>query len=235
MQSAITYGNTLLDFSIQWSKRKSLAIEVHPDLSIKVIAPMDAELPAIQEKVLKRAGWIIKQQHFFEQFLPRTPAREYVSGESHFYLGKKYVLKVKASDQNMVKLKGGELMVFANEKADKQMVKRLLNDWYYKHAKRKFNACIVESVKKFSNYGIAQDPPLVVKRMNKRWGSCTPKGRIILNPEVIKTPSKCIEYVVIHELCHLIHPNHSKAFYELQSEIMPDWEKWKLRLEKALC
>ncbi|MFB9212568.1 M48 family metallopeptidase [Echinicola jeungdonensis] len=114
------------------------------------------------------------------------------------------------------------------------MVKHLLNDWYYRHAKRKFNTCIAESVKKFSNYSIPQDPPLVVKRMNKRWGSCTPKGRIILNPEVIKTPSKCIEYVVIHELCHLIHPNHSKAFYKLQSEIMPDWEKWKLRLEKAL-
>ena len=74
----------------------------------------------------------------------------------------------------------------------------------------------------------------MIKRMSKRWGSCTPKGRIVLNPEIIKTSSKCIEYVVIHELCHLIYPNHSNDFFRLQKKIMPEWEKWKMKLEKTL-
>lgn len=235
MQAEVSYGNTTIPFSIQRSSRKSLAIEVHPDLSVRVIAPMEAALQAIREKVLKRAAWIVKQQQFFEQFLPRTPERAYVSGESHFYLGRKYLLRLRDSDQNMVKLKGGELIVFTRETTNQQLVKNHLNAWYYRHARRKFNDCIAESIKKFSKYNIPRDFQLVVKRMSKRWGSCTAKGNIILNPEIIKTPSKCIEYVVIHELCHLVHPNHSKDFYQLQSGIMPDWEKWKMRLEKALA
>ena len=234
MQSEVAYGNTLLSFSIDRLNRKSLAIEVHPDLSIKVIAPVEADLNDIKEKVLKKAKWITKQRVFFEQFLPRTPEREYVSGESHFYLGRKYILKTRTSDQNKVKLKGGELLVYSQDKEDKSLTKRLLSEWYYKHAKKRFNQCITESLSKFSQHDIPKDPPLVVKRMNKRWGSCTSKGRIIINPEIIKTPMKCVEYVIIHELCHLIHPNHNKKFYDLQKEMMPDWEKWKLKLEKIL-
>ena len=234
MQAEVAYGNTLLSFSIDRSNRKSLAIEVHPDLSIKVIAPISADLEDIKEKVLKKAKWITKQQSFFEQFLPRTPKREYISGESHYYLGRKYMLKIRSSENNQVKLKGGELIVFSTDREDKLQTKRLLSEWYYKHAKKRFNECINDSVSKFSQFDIPENPPLVIKRMSKRWGSCTPKGRIILNPEVIKTPMKCVEYVVIHELCHLIHPNHSKEFYDLQTEIMPDWEKWKLKLEKTL-
>ena len=70
--------------------------------------------------------------------------------------------------------------------------------------------------------------------MAKRWGSCTPNGKIILNPELIKAPKGSIEYVIIHELCHLIHHNHTKAFYNLQQRMMPDWKKWKERLEYSL-
>ena len=71
--------------------------------------------------------------------------------------------------------------------------------------------------------------------MSKRWGSCTPKGKIILNPELIKTPKKCIEYVIIHELCHLKHANHGSSFYKLQSVFMPDWENWKEKLERQMA
>ncbi len=234
MDKEVAYGNTRLAFSVTRSNRKTLAIEVHPDLSIKIVAPDDTSLDDIRERVLKKGKWIAKQQAYFEQFLPRTPEREYVSGETHFYLGRKYLLRLHKSKKQEVKLKGGELIVFLVDTNNKQLVKRLLGDWYYDHAKRKFNQSIKESVRKFSKYNIERYPPLVVKRMTKRWGSCTPNGRIILNPEIIKTLSRCVDYVVIHELCHLIHPNHSKEFYELQTEIMPEWMKWKLRLEKTL-
>lgn len=234
MDSEVAYGNTNIAFSVTRSSRKTLAIEVHPDLSIRVIAPVDVSLEDIKGRILNKAKWIKKQQTYFEQFLPRAPEREYVSGETHFYLGRRYLLKLRKSKKQEVKLKGGDLIVFLEDATNKELIKKLLGNWYYGHAKRKFYQCIKESVLKFKNYKIDEQPPLVVKRMSKRWGSCTPNGRIILNPEIIKTPTKCVEYVVIHELCHLIHPNHGKEFYDLQTEIMPDWEKWKLRLEKTL-
>ncbi len=78
-------------------------------------------------------------------------------------------------------------------------------------------------------------PKLVVRRMEKRWGSCTAEGKVTLNPEIIKAPVKCIDYVIVHELCHIIHHNHSKEFYKLQLKMMPDCNKWKMKLEKYLA
>src|SRR5690606_26364356 len=112
------------------------------------------ELQDIRDKVLNRAKWVKKQQSFFEQFLPRTPKREYVIGESHFYLGKKYVLKIRSAEKNEVKLKGGELVVLSTDKGDKFLTKRLVNEWYYKHAKKRFDKCVQESVLKFNKYNI---------------------------------------------------------------------------------
>lgn len=232
-QSTVQYGTTPLDFIIKRSNRKTLTIEVHPDLSIQVIAPNKAANKDIEERVLKRGKWITTQQAYFEQFLPRSPEREYVSGESHFYLGRKYQLKIRASEERSVKLKGAELTVTLIDVNDKEIVKRLLNKWYHNHAQKRFDQTVKEALIKFKKFNLTE-PPLQIKRMPKRWGSCTPNGKIILNPEIIKAPSKCIEYVVIHELCHLIQPNHNKAFYDLQSEMMPDWERWKMRLERIL-
>ena len=210
-----------------------MAIEVHPDLSVKVVAPQKAELTEIQEKILKRAQWIRKQQHYFEQFLPRTPKREYVSGESHYYLGRQYILRVRKSREDTVKLKGGELIVMTARTNDPNQVKQTLANWYYHHAFRKFEESITNSLERFKVYKLER-PKLVIRRMTRRWGSCTPNKMIILNPEIIKAPSKCIDYVVVHELCHLVHPNHSTGFYALQDKVMPDNARWKLRLEKLL-
>jgi predicted metal-dependent hydrolase len=206
---------------------------VHPDLSIKVIAPEDAAVSAIGERVLKRAQWIRKQQRYFEQFLPRTPEREYVSGESHYYLGRKYLLRVRKAPERSVKLMGSELVVRTDNPGNRKHVKNILADWYYTHALRKFDEAVTEGLAHFKAYKI-EKPQIVIRRMPRRWGSCTPNGRIILNPEIIKAPSRCIDYVVMHELCHMVHHNHSQAFYKLQNEVMPDWEKWKIRLEKGL-
>jgi predicted metal-dependent hydrolase len=229
----VKYGTSVIQYSLSRSDRKTLGIEVHPDLSINVVAPQKATLTDIQEKILKRAPWIRKQQRYFEQFLPRTPVREYVSGETHFYLGRQYILRIRKSSKDSVKLKGGELIVKINTPENKSQTKQILANWYYNHAVRKFEESITESLKRFSNYKLER-PQLIIRRMPRRWGSCTPNNKVLLNPEIIKAPSKCIDYVVIHELCHLIHHNHGKAFYDLQHKVMPDWEKWKMRLEKTL-
>jgi predicted metal-dependent hydrolase len=233
MGNTVNYGTSVLRYSVSRTSRKTLAIEVHPDLSIKAIAPLDSTNNEIEEKILKRGQWIKRQQLYFEQFLPHTPFREYVSGETHYYLGKQYILKIRKSENESVKLKGGELIIKTHRTDDIQKVKQLLSAWYYQHAMRKFNDLITKSLTKFKGYKLSK-PKLVIRRMTRRWGSCTPNKMIILNPEIIKAPGKSIEYVIIHELCHLIHPNHSHSFYKFQDKVMPDNAKWKLRLEKIL-
>jgi len=225
----IQYGTEKLAFHLEYTDRKSMAIEVHPDKSIWVIAPAETDYSEIQKRVIKRARWIIKQQKYFDQFLPRIPERKYVSGESHKYLGRKYVLKTFMNKQKDIKLQGGIIKV-SSPHQDPQVVKALLSSWYYNHAIVKFKEVFKESLPLFDRFDIG-NPQMEIRRMKNRWGSCTPKGKILVNPELIKVPKRCIQYVVIHELCHLVIPGHTKKFYELLAELMPDWPRWKNRLE----
>lgn len=226
----IQYGTTEIRFSIANRKRKSIAVEVHPDTTVQIKAPLDCSIDAIRKVVLKRSKWIIKQQKFFEQFLPETPKREYVAGETHNYLGRKYLLKIIISEEEKVKLKGGYLEVYV-KKNKEDIIKQVLTEWYYKRATKVFEKAYNQAFQKFHQYNI-EKPTLQIKRMKKRWGSFTPSGIIVVNPELIKAATACIEYVLIHELCHLIERNHSKKFYRLLEQIAPDWERWKLKLEK---
>ncbi|MBA3985127.1 MAG: M48 family metallopeptidase [Flavobacteriales bacterium] len=230
---SVQYGSKTIAFKITRTARKTLAIEVHPDSSIQLIAPENASLEDIKSKVVNRGKWIVKQQAYFETFLPSTPKRQYVSGETHFYLGKRYLLKVKEGVQNSVKLTGGNLVVSLKQ-TEQEKIKEVLAAWYYTHAKKKFENIMDLAVQKFSVEKIAPHS-LEIKRMQKRWGSCTAGGKVILNPELIKANSKCIEYVIIHELCHLVIPAHNKEFYKFLTEKFPDWKKWKLHLEKTMA
>ncbi|TVQ51128.1 MAG: DUF45 domain-containing protein [Saprospirales bacterium] len=153
---------------------------------------------------------------------------------SHFSLRKYWKSEVIETDKEFTKLTKGFFWVGVFNKENNSRVKVLLLAWYKTHAEKRFNKSLQENLVYFKKWKINQ-PPLVIKRMSKRWGSCTSKGKIILNPELIKAPSRCIDYVVIHELCHLVHHNHNKEFYTLLQAIMPDWQKWKFKLEKLMC
>lgn len=229
----VNYGTQDILFELKRSNRKTLAIEVHPDSSVIAIAPFSTKLALIKTKIIKRGQWILKQQTYFEQFLPRTPEREYISGETHLYLGKKYLLKIRKGENNYVKLQGGAFVVTCKNPNQKNIVKKLLAQWYYEHAEIQFKTISEKCFLKFKNQ-IKEMPPIEIRRMEKRWGSCNAKGKISINPEIIKAPTKCIEYLLIHEMCHLIIRNHTKAFYQLQEEKIPDWERWKSVLENKL-
>lgn len=228
---SIQFGSKEIVFDLEYQDRKSLGITVHSDRTVKVKAPLEASLDKVREKIKKRAPWILKQQSYFLSFEPLAPPRRYVAGESHLYLGRQYRLKIFNSEREWVKMKRGFLEVGTK---DKSHVKDLVLDWYNKHARVKFSEYATPWIVRFKKYGV-EPSSIVVKWMEKRWGSCTPKGKIILNTELIKAPKGCIEYVIVHELCHLVHHNHSKAFFELQTKEMPDWEKWKERLERVLA
>jgi hypothetical protein len=231
MVSHIQFGSSRIDFHLEYSSRKSLGITVTPNATVVVKAPLNASLEKVQAILRKKAPWIIKQKSFFLSFHPKTPARKYISGETHLYLGRQYRLKIKEGVTESVKLKGKFIEVTS---ANKSRAKQLVLDWYIQNAKTKFHILAQPLIEKFRKY--KNEPSSIVRRdMPTRWGSCTPKGKIILNPELIKAPKSCIDYVIIHELCHLIHRNHTQKFIDLQTKEMKDWENWKTKLEKLLA
>ncbi len=231
MMDAIQFGSKKIDFSLEYSNRKSLGITVTPELSVLVKAPIDTSMEKIKEKLRKKAPWIIRQQSFFLSFHPKTPARKFIGGETHLYLGRQYRLQIQIGKDESVKLKGKFIEVTAREKS---RAKDLLNGWYLQHAKTKFHTIAQPLIDKFKKHKV-EPSSIVFRDMPTRWGSCTPKGKIILNPELIKAPKGCIEYVIIHELCHLIHHDHTQKFIDLQTKEMKDWAKWKMKLEKLLA
>jgi predicted metal-dependent hydrolase len=231
MNETIQYGSKTIDFRLEYSARKSLGITVTPEMEVLVKAPTDTTMERVKEKIRKKAPWIIKQQSFFLSFQPKTPQRKYISGETHLYLGRQYRLLIHIDEEESVKLKGKFIEVTVNEKA---RAKILLNNWYLQNAQIKFQMIAAPLIDRFKKYKV--EPSCIVLRdMPTRWGSCTPNGKIILNPELIKAPKGCIEYVIIHELCHLIHHDHTQKFIDLQTKEMKDWEKWKVKLEKLLA
>jgi len=239
MTDFIEYGSKRIDFRLEYSDRRTLGITVTPDLEVLVKAPVDTAVDVIKERLRKKAPWIIRQLSFFLSFQPRLTDRKFIGGETHLYLGKQYRLKVISDELGVVsgdsvKLKGQFLEVHTE---NKDKVKQLVETWYLAKAKERFHQLAEPLFEAFIKRNDIEnaDYNLSIRQMPTRWGSCTAKGRIILNPELIKAPKACIEYVIVHELCHLIHHDHTKRFLDLQAKEMPEWEKWKNKLERLLA
>lgn len=231
MEHRVQFGSKEIKFELTYRKRKSLGITITPELKVIVTAPEGAPLHIIESLIRKRAPWIIRQEIFFLSFHPKTPTRKYVGGESHLYLGRQYVLRVKEGKKNDVNRKRNTIEVTATRKAH---VKKILVKWYREQAKRKFAELSEPLIEGFKKYNV-EPSGIYLQTMSTRWGSCTPKGKIILNPDLIKAPKRCIEYVIVHELCHLIHHDHTQKFFDLQKKMMSDWVKWKNKLERLLA
>jgi predicted metal-dependent hydrolase len=231
MTTAVKFGSKTINFRLEYSDRKSLGITVTPEMEVLVKAPKDTSMEKVKEKIRKKAPWIIKQQSFFLSFQPKTPQRKYISGETHLYLGRQYRLLIQIGKEEFVKPQGKFIIV---ETSEKTRVKNLLDNWYSQNARIKFPLIAAPFIERFKKYKV-EPSSIVLREMPTRWGSCTSKDKIILNPELIKAPKGCIEYVIIHELCHLIHHDHTQKFIDLQTKEMKDWEKWKMKLERLLA
>jgi predicted metal-dependent hydrolase len=229
----IQFGSSQIDFQLSYAQRKSLNIQVHPDRSVHVIAPMESDLEKVITKVKGKAPWIIQQQDFFLSFYPLTPVRKYVSGETHLYLGRQYRLNIIENATKSVKLQHGYIQLSTPDKKDKVVIRQQLNNWYSEKANLHFPILMKKVFPKFKKYNF-ESPNLVIRFMEKRWGSCTANHKIILNTELIKAPKSDIEYVIAHELCHIIYPNHSRAFFQLLTNILPNWKKYKQHLERLI-
>ncbi|NMZ52007.1 M48 family metallopeptidase [Pseudomonas poae] len=207
-----------------------LLIKVDPDCRVSVQAPTSASDDAVLRALKLRGRWIYEQLRQFRAQLAHITPRQYISGESHYYLGKQYVLKVIETSQapQQVRLLRGKLEVCVKCKTSEN-VRKLLMEWYRARARDVFSRHLETALEQ--TLWVSKIPPLRIQAMKTQWGSCSPNGRITLNPDLIKTSRDCIDYVILHELCHIAEHNHSERFYRLLNQVMPQWEKVKARLD----
>lgn len=243
-RGAFYYGNDMIHYDVvrksQSSKVSSskavarkVVIKVHPDQRVVATVPHDATDDSIQQAMLKRARWIWQNIEEFAKQKDYVLPKRYISGESQFYLGRRYVLKVLIdSDQvSNVKLSRGKLNVTLRKDFDDRVVKikPLIDKWYQHKAKAIFHERLNKMLPKTT--WVTGIPSFRVMAMKKQWGSCSTKGNLMLNPHLIKAPKECIDYVILHELCHIAEHNHSEKFWRLLTQVMPNWKEVKAKLD----
>lgn len=230
----IQYGAHVIQFRVERRDRRTLEIAVEPDASVVVAAPHAAQDEQIDEKVRKRAGWIMRQQGYFLAFLPRTPQRQFLSGETHLYLGRQYRLRVTRTGTGSVKLVRGFILVDPADLDAEGSVRQMVQRWRRERAHKKFAERLDVCLSRFSQPESFIPRGLIIRQLERRWGSMSAAGRLLLNERLIEAPTACIDYVITHELCHLEEAHHGPAFFDLLSAVMPDWARRKERLERLL-
>lgn len=239
-----SYGRDIIHYDVvrkadsSKTKTRKVLIKVHPDQRVVATVPHDATDAAIQDAMLKRARWIWQSIQEFAQQKDYVLPKRYVSGESQFYLGKRYVLKVSTEPEQVttVKLSRGKLNVLMRqdcsdmtEQERAAKIKPLIDKWYQHKAKTIFHERLNEMLPKAT--WVTGIPSFRVMAMQKQWGSCSAKGNLMLNPHLVKAPKECIDYVILHELCHIAEHNHSERFWRLLTQVMPNWKEVKAKLD----
>lgn len=232
LHRTVEVGGQVLSFKFRRSaKRRTVEISVGPGGDIVVTAPASASDERVWAVVRRRVAWIHRQRKAYEA-LPAAPQpRRWIAGETHLYLGRQYRLKLHKGPTPSVRLYGQFFEVSLPDPADASAVQRAMGRWY----RRRAAALLVDRVKlarrSTSWLRAGPEPKVAVRAMRLRWGSTTKAGRVYFNSDLVKLPLGCVDYVVAHELAHLQVPHHGAKFWRLMSRCMPDWEKWKQRLE----
>lgn len=211
---------------IEKENRKTLALIVHPDLTITLKAPIEANDENINNFIKKRTVWAFKQLEYFKEFQNKK-VQDYVSGSNVLYLGRQYMLKILKSDTELVEFSKNRFFLHTKKPLDIEYNKKLLDNFMMYKAKQIFSQELSNCLTAFKDIN---EPALKIRSLNKRWGSYL-NGTITLNPALIMADKKAIRYVITHELCHYYHKHHTKDFYELLSSKIPTWQKIKHNME----
>ncbi len=235
---AFMYGHVKVPYrvkrkAIEPGKPRKISIHVTPESHVIVEAPERAKRKEIHDAVMKRAKWINDNLQAITTQRKHIQPRRYVSGEMQFYLGRRYVLKVinNVDDTPYVKMERGKLLVSLPQRRDDtaDQVSRLLRQWYRARAQHIFTTRLEKLLPQVG--WINEAPTFRLLSMEKQWGSCSKQGVLMLNPHLVKAPRDCIDYVILHELCHIREHNHSERFYRLLTQQMPGWKQPKQELD----
>lgn len=223
----IEINNGKINYSIVKTKRKTIGITVDRNGKVKVSAPLYVSEKEIREVVQEKTDWIAKKVNEVRKRNLNTVPKEFVSGEEFLYLGEKYTLKIAELDlaNPEVLMQTDTIVVYIFKgltgESRKQVVKETLVKWY----RQCFTEVVEERIEKYSLHLNVSPRKVVVKDQKTRWGSCSEKGNINLNWRLVMAPIEIIDYVVVHELCHLRIMNHSKDFWNLIESILPNYRE----------
>lgn len=223
----IVVDSTERTITLRGSERRSLALIVHPDLSIECRFPRRSSIKVIEKFVNSRKNWLQRTIRKVSQ-RPQRLARTYAQGSPQPFLGIEYGLTLRAANNVQVQLSPGELQLACRKPESTTNVSRVLHHWYGQQAKRIFAERLSHCQKSFPLGPSCSG--MVVRKMKSRWGSCSSAGLITLNSRLVEYPLSVIDYVIFHELCHLVHFNHNARFYQLLTDKMPDWKEQRALL-----
>jgi len=225
----INYGKRRIEYSIKRNKRKkTLAINIAPTTQVIVLAPDFISMEKIRRIVTKKARWILEKQKYFKKLAMLFPEKEFISGEQILFLGRRYRLKVKEAQMecsSVPKLIGRRIFISVNKhlspKERKEIIKDALIKWY----SSKSTEIIKQRINRYSKIMSVMPQEIKIKDQKKRWGSCSKNGILRFNWRIAIAPISVVDYIVVHELCHLKIKSHSSNFWRLLSLVLPDYQR----------
>lgn len=227
MEVTFMHKNREIRFNIIYRKRKTMSLEIKRDGIINVIAPNGLDKTFIVDKVKNKSDWIIKKLDEIEVLNNNRYTRSYESGDIFLYLGNEYMLEVlvdKTTIGTSVSLENNKLIVRSNSN-NKDVIQRALKNWYTDETL----GVTKERINYYKLFFEDTVTSIKIKDQKSRWASCTYKNEILFNLRCSMMPIQIIDYIVVHEMCHMEHRNHSKDFYLAVERILPDYKervKW---------
>jgi predicted metal-dependent hydrolase len=228
-----TYQFQNIEFRIVFSRRRTLGISILPDSSVIVRAPNRTPLKTISRIIREKSAWIIKHRDGYMQSEKKKLNNTLIAGEKLLFRGKEYVLQIFQSKKPVIRFNGNTIEVGLDKADDQLAVRKLLYTGYKEEASVIYPEMLNKALKAHESQ-MFKPTGLIIRSMKSRWGSCSRKGLITLSTELIKLPDIYIEYVIIHELCHLKHHNHGKEYYTLLTELFPEWKKVRKDLREYI-
>ena len=232
MKTFIIKGRAV-NCEIKRSRRRTVALYVFPDARVEVRIPLLYNVNDIEPFLVKHSRWLFNRLDAKGD--NAVVPKRFVDGELHYFLGKQYPIKVNVATKNSVVFDNNIIHIYCRDVSHTSIshtsqISAILDCWYLEQAKRVFQEISIPLIRQMAKYNVAPKS-FSIRKMKTRWGSCSRKGSISLNLHLIKLPEPCIKEVILHELCHLVHFNHSKEFYALMTAEMPDWKLWKKELK----
>ena len=232
-RSVIVEGREIC-YQLERKHVKNLNLRVRKDGSVFASANEMVPCEEVELFVHSKASYILKAiDHFHEMEQYKPQPKQYVSGETFYIQGRGLRLQISQAQKDAISSDGVYIFLETKDINDVEKKRRLVTHFLDQECKTVFGEAMEDLYPLVKKYGI-EKPILRIRDMETRWGSCLTKKRIItLNKRLLEAPRNCIEYVVMHELCHLIYPNHSKQFYSFLTMLMPDWKERKDYLDKS--
>ena len=233
LKTQVTGNINDIEFKVIFSGRRTLGISVLPDSSVIVRVPHRTSEKTINRIVREKASWIIKHRDNYRIQDNKKLNRIYTNGERYFFRGIESVLKIERSKKPFVRFHDSTIELGLDKSDDAAAIKKLLYRGYKDEALVILPMIFNRIIERYENQ-MFKPTGLVIRTMKRRWGSCSNKGKITLSTELIKLPDLYIEYVIIHELCHLRHHNHGAGYYKLLSELFPEWRSVRKELKRYI-